>query len=135
MVSSDSDAVLTDPGHPDSSVTVAMEHLPPSPGRPGERLPRTSPGVLRRAAGQALIKRINGWLITGAVASAGLLSFVAAHAFHGHTVSGGTHTSTAVPPSQPSSHTRGGLQAPAQPPAQSPAPAAATAAPVMSGGS
>jgi hypothetical protein len=137
MVSSEPDAVLTNPDHHDSAVTVAMEHLSPSSGRPPQHPPRSLPGVLRRDAGLALINRVNGWLITGAVVGAGLLSFVAAHAFHGHTVSRDTRASSASNASRGasaphrSSRADGGLQAPTQ----APAPAAPAAAPVVSGGS
>ena len=86
-----------------------------------------------------MIRRINRWLIAGAVAAAGLFSLLAAHAFHGRTVNtSASSTPNAVSQSRassgalPSSSSAGsGLQ----PPAQAPAPAPAVPAPVVSGGS
>lgn len=127
-----------------------MPRLDPIPGPPAQRPPRTSLRVAHREAGQALIQRINGWLITGAVAGTGLVSVVAAHAFHGHAVSTGTHTAASSSASSgarrsatsaasragaatrtPASGSASGLQSPSQ----SPAPAAPAPAPVVSGGS
>jgi hypothetical protein len=92
-----------------------------------------------REVGLGLIRRINRWLIAGAVAAAGLFSLLAAHAFHGHTVTaGGASSSAALPSGSPSgipqsasSAAGSGLQAPGQ----APAPAPAAPAPVVSGGS
>ena len=97
--------------------------------------------VTAREAGFGLIRRINRWLVAGAVAAAGLLSLLASHAFHGHAVTTGgassnlsaasqSGSSSGVPQSA-SSDNGSGLQAPAQAPAQSPA----APAPVVSGGS
>jgi hypothetical protein len=101
-----------------------------------------SPAVSAREAGLELIRRINRWLIAGAVAGAGVLSLLAGHAFHGHTVASGgasqgaasqSASSSGGPSSSQSSSNAGGsgLQAPAQ----APAPAPAAPAPVVSGGS
>ncbi len=92
--------------------------------------------VTAREQGLALISRINRWLIAGAVGVAGLLSLVAAHAFHGHSANASPAARTAAPQSQPQSQpsgddSGGGLQQPAQ----APAPAPAAPAPVVSGGS
>jgi hypothetical protein len=100
--------------------------------------------VSARDAGLDLIRRINHWLIAGAVAGAGLLSLLAAHAFHGRTVtaSGASSNSSVTQSSSSSSGTSsaslssanaggGGLQSPAQAPSSAPA----TPAPVVSGGS
>ena len=81
-----------------------------------------------------LIRRVNRWLVAGAVAAAGFLSLAAAHAFHGHSVTAGAATSSASSGGQPAqapSSAGGGLQSPAQPPA----PASAGPSAVVSGGS
>lgn len=111
-----------------------MTLQPPSAfhGRRPERPPTSPPTKNGRDAGEALIHRLNGWLITGAVAAAGLVSLVAANSFHGR-ASGPTvraSNSAAVAP-RSASTTRNGLQ----PPAQSPVPAPATSPAVVSGGS
>jgi hypothetical protein len=99
-----------------------------------EPLPRA---VTAREAGLELIRRLNRWLIAGAVAAAGLLSLLAAHAVHGHTVTtNGAASSTASPSGSSSPHSSSnvggaGLRAPAQ----APAPAQPAPAPVVSGGS
>ncbi len=102
-----------------------------------------SRSVTTRDAGLALISRINRWMVAGAVASAGVISLVAARSFHGHTVS-----SSASAVSQPaqssssgasgssssgSSSSGGGLGQPAQAPGSGSAQSAP--APVVSGGS
>ena len=81
-----------------------------------------------------LIRRVNRWLVGGTVAAAGCLSLVAAHSFHGHsvTVSGAA-----------SSASRGAQQAQALPsapgglasPSQAPVPGSPGASAVVSGGS
>jgi hypothetical protein len=99
-----------------------------------------------RDAGLALVRRLNGWLATAAVAGAGALSLIAAQTFHGHQVVAGRQTTSgaggaalsrgsnasggaSVP--QPAPSPAGALQPPAQAPVQtSPAPTA-----VVSGGS
>jgi hypothetical protein len=54
-----------------------------------------------RDHGLALISRVNRWLIVAAVAFSGLISLVAAHAFHGRTVSaGGSSPEASTPPGQ-----------------------------------
>ncbi len=83
-----------------------------------------------RDAGIALASRINRWLIGGAVAGAGFLSLIAAHAFHGRTL-GSTGGSSPAVSSPSTSSAGGGLQQPAQ----SPAPSAPSPTPVVSGGS
>lgn len=95
-------------------------------------------GAAARQAGLELIRRVNRWLIAAAVAAVGLFSLLAAHAFHGHTVTtgGASSSSSAVSPAGspsgvPQSVGGSGLQAPAQ----APAPASAAPSPVVSGGS
>src|ERR1700739_4532841 len=85
-------------------------------------------GAAAREAGVEMIGRINRWLIAAAVASAGLFSLLAAHAFHGHTVTTGRASSSsstvspaASPSGVPQSAGGSGLQAPAQAPAPAPA--------------
>src|SRR5450755_3286011 len=87
-----------------------------------------------RDHGLALISRVNRWLIVAAVAFSGLISLVAAHAFHGRTVSaGGSSPEASTPPGQSQSSAGtgssagGGSARSLQPPAQ--APASAPAAP------
>jgi len=124
-----------------------MSPMEPLPSRRHPGRPRTAPpAVNSREAGLALIQRLNGWLITGAVAGAGLLSLLAAHAFHGHTVTGDLHTSSLAGTASPSrgSNVAGAASRPQstpsaggalQAPAQAPAPASSAPAPVVSGGS
>ncbi len=95
--------------------------------------------VNARDAGMALISRINRWLIAGAIGLSGLISLVAANAFHGRTVassssaasasSGGSAASQSQ--SQPQSQ-GSGLQQPSSTPAPAPTPAPS---PAVSGGS
>jgi hypothetical protein len=96
-----------------------------------------------RDHGLALISRINRWLIVAAVAFSGLISLVAAHAFHGRTVSAAGSSGGAAAPLRQSQSSAGGgaaagggsaarLQPPAQAPASIPA---APSAPIVSGGS
>ena len=109
---------------------------------------RPRPAVQAREAGLELIRRINRWLIAAAVAATGLLSLLAAHAFHGRTLTAGqsiVELERSVvelkgptvepflrrPISSSSNAGSSGLQAPAQ----APAPAPSAAAPVVSGGS
>ena len=93
-----------------------------------------------RDAALALVSRLNGWLITGAIAVSGLLSLVAAHAFHGHTASAGGavagSTAGSQPAPQPSTDDgSGGGGSALQQPAQAPSSAPAAPSPVVSGGS
>ena len=114
---------------------LSTPHDPP----PG---PRTVNG---RDVGLALIRRLNGWLIIGAVTGAGALSVVAAHAFHGHSASAARHTTSGVGPaaiSRGSSAGGASVPQPARsagagltPPVQVPASASSAPAPVVSGGS
>jgi hypothetical protein len=97
--------------------------------------PRTASA---REAGLAMIRRVNRWLIAGAVAAAGMFSLLAAHAFHGRSLntsaSSASQAASQSGASQSPSSTSGsgaGLQAPAQ----APSPAPAAPAPVVSGGS
>ena len=94
----------------------------------------TSPDIPTRDAGLALISRLNRWLLAAAVGFSGLVSLVAAHAFHGRTVSTGASSagvSSTRQGSRPASAGSGSLQPPAQAPAASPA----SPTPAVSGGS
>jgi hypothetical protein len=93
----------------------------PNPSAPPRR------AVARRNAGLALVRRINRWLIAGAVAATGAVSAVAAQGFSGHTSaalvsSSATATtrqaqsSAGTSTSASSSTTSSGLQSPAQTP-------------------
>jgi hypothetical protein len=118
-----------------------------SASRQGLRPPRASPvqpAIGARDAGLQLIRRINRWLIGGAVAAAGLLSLLAAHAFHGHTVTTRGASSSLSAPQLSSSSSGASYSSPSssnasgsglQSPGQAPAAAAAAPAPVVSGGS
>jgi hypothetical protein len=98
----------------------------------------TSGAAVARDTGLALISRINRWLIAGAVAVTGFLSLVAAHAFHGRTISGpNAAVQNATQPSAAPANAGGsddsnssGLS-----PSAAPAPAAPTPSAVVSGGS
>ena len=116
------------------------EQGPPRP-RPmrAELAPRV---VTARDAGLELIRRINRWLIAGAVAAVGLFSLLAAHAFHGHTVTTSRASSSVASQSGPISGSSSSSHSPSnaggsglQAPAQAPSPAPAAPAPVVSGGS
>ena len=93
----------------------------------------TSPDIPTRDAGLALISRLNRWLLAAAVGFSGLVSLVAAHAFHGRTVSTGASSAgvSTRQGSRPASAGSGSLQ----PPAQAPAAAPASPTPAVSGGS
>ena len=81
-----------------------------------------------------LIRRVNRWLVAGAVAAVGFLSLAAAHTFHGHTVTARGATSSAssgTQQAQAPSSAAGGLASPAQ----APAPASPGPGAVVSGGS
>lgn len=118
------------------------------------------PAIRRRDAGRALIKRVNRWLIAGAVLLTGGVTAAAAQAFHGHQRSGATvgrsasAGATAASATQATGHrtlgTHGAvnsrtdsLKPPAQAPSTSsahsasvqPATATPAPAPVVSGGS
>lgn len=111
-----------------SRTSVPHEDSPPTRDTP---VPRA---VAAREAGLELIRRFNRWLIVAAVAAAGMFSLLAAHAFHGRTVTtGGASSNSSALSSAGGSKSAGGsgLQAPAQ----APAPAQAAPAPVVSGGS
>jgi hypothetical protein len=90
--------------------------------------------VIARNRGLALISRINRWMIAGAVGLAGLISLVAAHSFHGRTLSSSNSLSSTPAPSASNSSANqagGGLQQPAQ----APSPTQSAPGPVVSGGS
>jgi hypothetical protein len=114
--------------------------VPHQAPRPTGAAPRRR-AVTARDAGFGLIRRINRWLIAGAVATAGLFSLLAAHAFHGHAVAtgGAPSNSSAVSQSGSSSgvpqSSSGDNGSSLQAPAQAPATSAAGPAPVVSGGS
>jgi hypothetical protein len=112
-------------------------------------------GPLRaREAGLALTRRVNRWMISGAVILTGGVSAVTAHAFHARSPTVASSSAPATTPrpavarrshagarrsastaSSNGSGQRASLQAPSQPPtAAAPAPATAPA-PVVSGGS
>lgn len=86
-----------------------------------------------------MIRRMNRWLIAGAVTAAGAFSLLAAHTFHGRTVNASASSSSnaasqsrASSRALPSSSSAGsGLQSPAR----APTPAPAASSPVVSGGS
>jgi hypothetical protein len=125
-------------------VALAMERISTTPG---PRMPDApARAVATRDAGLDLIRRVNRWLIAGAVAGTGVLSLAAAHAFHGRTVTVGAASSSsgsAAQPSQPSSSSPAQQSQPSsssagsglQSPAQSPAPASTGSSAVVSGGS
>jgi hypothetical protein len=90
-----------------------------------------------RDAGLALVTRLNGWLVTGAIAVSGLLSLVAAHAFHGHSAGAATTSAARGSPASrpaPQPSTAGGSSS-LQQPAQTPSAAPAAPSPAVSGGS
>jgi len=89
-----------------------------------------------RDAGLELIRRINRWMIAGAVALAGMISLVAARSFQGHTASAATtsqssQSSSSGSAGSSSSSSGGGLSQPSQ----APSPAQSAPATVVSGGS
>lgn len=91
-----------------------------------------------RDAGLELIRRINRWMIAGAIALTGVISLVAARSFHGHTASAATSSQASQPSSSGSAASSsdssgGGLSQPAQAPSSSSGSSAP--APVVSGGS
>jgi hypothetical protein len=123
-----------------------MQRRPTTPGSSGP----TRRTVARRDAGLALVRRINGWLIAGAVAATGAVSAVAAQGFTGHasTATGSSSAATTrastttrqsqnavssagTTTSQSSSPTSSGLQSPAQ----TPTAASSGSAGAVSGGS
>lgn len=97
--------------------------------------------ITARDAGLKLASRANRWLICGAVALAGGLSALTAHAFHSRTAAApnaaapnaAAATTAAPQSSQPSSQTP--LQSPSQPPSASSQVPAPAPAPAVSGGS
>ena len=89
-----------------------------------------------RNAGLTLIPRVNKWLTAGAIGVSGLLSLVAAHAFHGRTLkpsSAASAVRSTARHAQASSDGDGGSSL--RQPAQAPAAAAPAQSPVVSGGS
>jgi hypothetical protein len=108
-------------------------HSMPSGRRP-QRPSATAQAVTARDVGLELTRRLNRWLIGGAVAATAALSLVAAHAFHGHTATvGGVSASASGTAQQQSSSNADG--AGLQSPAQGPVPAASAPSGVVSGGS
>lgn len=109
-----------------------------TPGQPSEPKPATlSDAVRKRDAGLGFVSRINRWMIAAAVAFAGGLSALTAHAFHAHaatTASSGSVASSSASAQAPAEDPSAGLQAPTSAPAQS-LPAPQPVAPVVSGGS
>jgi len=116
-------------------IRLAMERASTAHGRRPPP-PRATPiGVGTRDAWLELVRRVNRWLVAAAVAAAGVLSLVAAHAFHGHTVAAGSTASSASgAPRQAQPSSSAGAPG-VQSPAQAPAPAAAGPSAVVSGGS
>jgi len=108
--------------------------------------PKGSGPIRAREAGLALTRRVNRWMISGAVILTGGVSAVTAHAFHARSPAvtsssapaSAAHRSTSSAHRSASSSGSGqgaSLQAPSQAPtAAAPAPATAPA-PVVSGGS
>jgi len=82
-----------------------------------------------------LIRRVNRWLTAGAVAAAGFLSLVAAHALHGHAVRAGGAASSASGAAQQSQPASTAGTPSVRSPAQAPAAAGAAPGAVVSGGS
>jgi hypothetical protein len=79
-----------------------------------------------------LTRRVNRWLVAGAVSAAGFVSLVAGYAFHGDSVAvGGSGAISTAQQSQASPRGGGGLGSPAQ----APTPAGAGPSAVVSGGS
>ena len=74
-------------GRADSSAMSRASVSPQGP-RPA-RATSARPAVRAREAGLELIRRVNRWLVAGAIAAAGILSLLAAHAFHGRTLTAG----------------------------------------------
>lgn len=94
--------------------------------------------ISARQAGLAFVRRANRWLIAGAVAFAGALTALTAHAFHPHTAAAATGSaaprsdSAGAATTNQSDDNPGGVTAPQA----APLPAAPSAAPpVVSGGS
>lgn len=104
--------------------------LPRSPSAGPEEI-ATRRAVLARDAGLQRISAVTRWLTAGVVGLSGALALLAAHAFHGHTLSNAS-TTTPSPVTQPAApaSTAGELQQPSQAPVQTPA-----APVVVSGGS
>ena len=87
--------------------------------------------VMARDAGLRRISGVTRWLTAGAVGASSALALIAAHAFHGRTLSNTSSTGqSAVSQTSAPSSAASGLQPPAQAPAQTPA-----APVVVSGGS
>jgi hypothetical protein len=97
--------------------------------------PAGTRAIERRDSAMGLVSRLNRWLIAGAASAAGLLSFAAAQAFHGHTVTRGAASGASTGGQQSQAASSSGVGAFGSP-APAPAPAAAGTGPVvMSGGS
>jgi hypothetical protein len=114
---------------------------------PGEAPGQRGDAVRARDAGLRLARRVNRWAVGGAVAVAGALSALTAHAYHARaaaprstavsatrgTRATGAATSATLPPAGATSAAQPG--AGPQPPASVPIPAPTQVAPVVSGGS
>jgi hypothetical protein len=92
--------------------------------------------VNARDRGLETIRRINRWMIAGAIGLSGVVSVAAAKNFHGHATAHSsrpaqTQTSSTPAPSSGSPSDDGGSL---QPPAQAPAPAPAPQGPAVSSG-
>ena len=91
----------------------------------------TRRAVMARDAGLLRISAVTRWLTAGVVGLSGALALLAAHAFHGHTLSNASTTTPApVTQSAAPASTQNDLQQPSQVPVQTPA-----APVVVSGGS
>jgi hypothetical protein len=104
--------------------------------RPARRDPAARAAASARDAGIDLIRRVNTWLIAGAVAFAGVISLVASRSFHGRSLNTSSSAASARSPSESNDgvgNGGGGLQQPAQAPGVS-APSSLPV-PVVSGGS
>jgi len=103
---------------------------PRSPGAGPEAL-ATRRAVIARDAGLSRISAVTRWITAGVIGLSGALALLAAHAFHGHTLSNAsTNTPAPVTQSAAPANTQSDLQQPSQAPVQTPA-----APVVVSGGS
>lgn len=88
-----------------------------------------------RDGGLETIRRINRWMIAGAIGLSGVVSVAAAKSFHGHTTAQSqpaqTQTSSTPAPSSSSPSDDGSSL---QPPTQAPAPAPVPQGPAVSSG-
>jgi hypothetical protein len=108
-----------------------MSARPPrAPGAGPEEVARRR-AVIDRDAGLLRISAVTRWITAGVVGLSGALALLAAHAFHGRTLSNAsTNTPAPVTQSAAPASTQSDLQQPSQAPVQTPA-----APVVVSGGS